>query len=121
MDGVTIVQTIDASYPVIEWAITPAIIIAGVAVMIVGIIIAAFLNFHRVWLFALGAFIAVGGALFLAFAPIEHYEVPQTNYVILCSPDVSISELTQKYKIVDQVGNGLIVTDRYPATTKAED
>ena len=111
MDGVTIVQTIDASYKVAEWNWNPNIGIPALIGIALGVLFAIIFA-RNLKALAAGIFLITASCVILLFGQAEYKEIPQTNYVIICTPDVTVKELTTKYRIIEQVAGGLVVTEK---------
>lgn len=104
-----IIQVIDATERFISFNPSFPITIIGIVLLVFGLPSV----FSRE---AIGQII--GGVLIMAslcvfiIGQTEYYEVPQTNYMIVCDEDTTVKEVMEKYKIIEQVGGALIVTDK---------
>lgn len=105
-----IIQMIDATQKFLEFNFSLEIAVVGVFLIVIGLIIA--LCGDKLGHSILGGLLFVAGICVFLCGQVDYYEVPQTNYLIVCDEDVTVKEVMEKYEIIDQVGLGLLVTDR---------
>lgn len=105
-----IIQMIDATQKFLEFNFSLEIAVVGAFLIIIGLIIA--ICGDKIGHTILGGILFVAGLGVFILGQIECYEVPQTNYLIICDENTTVKEIMEKYEIIDQVGLGLLVTDR---------
>ena len=105
-----IIQTIDATQKFLEFNFSLEIAVVGAFLITIGLIIA--ICGDKIGHTILGGILFVTGLGVFILGQTECYEVPQTNYIIVCDEDITVKEVMEKYEIIDQVGLGLLVTDR---------
>lgn len=105
-----IVQTIDATQKFLEFNFSLEIAVVGAFLIIIGLIIAVCGD--KIGHTILGGVLFIAGLGVFILGQTEYYEVPQTNYLIVCDENVTVKEIMDKYEIIDQVGLALVVTDR---------
>lgn len=105
-----VIQIIDATTKCLNFILDVRITFVAVFLFVIGACLALFSdNFGGV---ATGiTAIALGATIFFA-GQSEIIEKPQTNYLIVCDENTTVKEVMEKYEIIDQVGLGLLVTDR---------
>jgi hypothetical protein len=105
-----IIQMIDATQQFLEFNFSLEIAVVGVFLIVIGLIIA--LCGDKLGHSILGGLLFVAGICVFLGGQVNYYEVPQTNYMIVCDEDTTVKEVMEKYHIIEQVGGALIVTDR---------
>lgn len=105
-----IIQMIDATQKFLEFNFSLEITVVGVFLVIIGLITA--ICGDKIGHSILGGVLFAAGFCVFIFGQTEYYEVPQTNYMIVCDDDTTVKEVMEKYHIIEQAGGALIVTDR---------
>lgn len=106
-----IIQMIDATQKFLEFNFSFEIALVGIFLTAIGIFIVLNTD-SSFWLAILGGILFAAGFCVFIFGQTEYYEVPRTNYMIVCDDDVTVKEVMEKYHIIEQAGGALIVTDR---------
>ena len=106
-----IIQMIDATQKFLEFNFSFEFALAGIFLIFVGLFIVLNAD-DAFWHTLLGGVIGIVGLCVFLCGHVNYYEVPQTNYLIVCDEDTTVKEVMEKYHIIEQAGGALIVTDR---------
>lgn len=106
-----IVQSIEANYEYLEFNFDPAICFAAIFFIFIGLLF--FFLADRITLKAFGTVLILIGILG-GLVQLEKKVETQTNYLVVCDETVTVREIMKDYKIIEQVGNGLVITKKTP-------
>ena len=107
----TFIQSIEANYEYLEFNFDPAICFVAIFFIFIGLLF--FFLADRIGLKALGTVLILIG-IFGGLVQLEKKLETQTNYLVVCDETITVREIMKDYKIIEQVGNGLVITKKTP-------
>ena len=107
----TFIQSIEANHEYLEFNFDPAICFAAIFFIFIGLLFLFLAD--RISLKALGTVLFLVGILG-GLVQLEKKLETQTNYLVVCDETVTVREIMEEYRIIEQVGNGLVITKISP-------